>query len=87
MLTFYPEFEADPAASNEIVIMVDCSNSMKVCMRVEIVLSIQLPHSNGWLIGIQTCGLSYFFLRYTTYPSLCSVQLIQGLAILFSFMN
>ena len=30
MLTFYPEFEADSIAENEIVLMLDLSNSMKV---------------------------------------------------------
>ena len=30
MLTFYPEFEAEAITENEIVIMLDLSNSMKV---------------------------------------------------------
>ena len=30
MLTFYPEFEVDNIADNEIVFMLDLSNSMKV---------------------------------------------------------
>ena len=30
MLTFYPEFEADSITENEIVLMLDLSNSMKV---------------------------------------------------------
>lgn len=30
MLTFYPEFEADPISENEIVFLLDLSNSMKV---------------------------------------------------------
>ena len=30
MLTFYPEFEADCIVDNEIILCLDCSNSMKV---------------------------------------------------------
>ena len=30
MLTFYPEFEADSIVDNEIILCLDCSNSMKV---------------------------------------------------------
>ena len=30
MLTFYPEFEADEITENEIIFMLDLSNSMKV---------------------------------------------------------
>ena len=30
MLTFYPEFEVDNISDNEIVFMLDLSNSMKV---------------------------------------------------------
>ena len=31
MLTFYPEFEVDNITDNEIIILLDLSNSMKVC--------------------------------------------------------
>lgn len=31
MLTFYPEFEVDSISDNEIILMLDLSNSMKVC--------------------------------------------------------
>ena len=30
MLSFYPEFEVDAISENEIIFMLDCSNSMKV---------------------------------------------------------
>ena len=30
MLTFYPEFEVDAISENEIIFMLDLSNSMKV---------------------------------------------------------
>lgn len=30
MLTFYPEFEAESISENEILLMLDLSNSMKV---------------------------------------------------------
>lgn len=30
MLTFYPEFEADSIVENEIIFLLDVSNSMKV---------------------------------------------------------
>ena len=30
MLTFYPEFEADSISENEVVFLLDLSNSMKV---------------------------------------------------------
>ena len=32
MLTFYPEFEAESIVDNEIILCLDCSNSMKVCV-------------------------------------------------------
>ena len=31
MLTFYPEFEVDNISENEVILMLDLSNSMKVC--------------------------------------------------------
>lgn len=31
MLTFYPEFEVDSISDNEIILLLDLSNSMKVC--------------------------------------------------------
>lgn len=31
MLTFYPEFEVDNITDNEIIVLLDLSNSMKVC--------------------------------------------------------
>lgn len=31
MLTFYPEFEVDNITDNEIILLLDLSNSMKVC--------------------------------------------------------
>ena len=34
MLTFYPEFEAETIAENEILFMLDLSNSMKVSCRM-----------------------------------------------------
>lgn len=33
MLTFYPEFEADAISENEIIFMLDLSNSMKVKLK------------------------------------------------------
>ena len=41
MLTFYPEFEVDNIADNEIVFMLDLSNSMKVSMFI----GTHPPHS------------------------------------------
>ena len=38
MLTFYPEFEADSIVDNEIILCLDCSNSMKVNIHVSILL-------------------------------------------------
>ena len=35
MLTFYPEFEADCIVDNEIILCLDCSNSMKVNITCE----------------------------------------------------
>ena len=32
MLTFYPEFEVDNITDNEIILLLDLSNSMKVCL-------------------------------------------------------
>ena len=34
MLTFYPEFEVDNITDNEIILLLDLSNSMKVCALV-----------------------------------------------------
>ena len=31
MLTFYPEFEVDSISENEVIFLLDLSNSMKVC--------------------------------------------------------
>ena len=36
MLTFYPEFEADCIVDNEIILCLDCSNSMKVNITYEL---------------------------------------------------
>ena len=30
MLTFYPEFDSSPSDDNEVYLILDCSNSMKV---------------------------------------------------------
>ena len=35
MLSFYPDFETDPVADNEIVFFLDLSNSMKVLYWLE----------------------------------------------------
>ena len=34
MLTFYPEFEVDNISENEIIFLLDLSNSMKVSLRL-----------------------------------------------------
>ena len=36
MLTFYPEFEADSIVDNEIILCLNCYNSMKVSTRKHI---------------------------------------------------
>lgn len=37
MLTFYPEFEAEAINENEIIILLDLSNSMKVCLSMNLI--------------------------------------------------
>ena len=42
MLAFYPEFETDPVTDNEIVMVLDLSNSMKVGpLNLQIIVSFQ----------------------------------------------
>ena len=45
MLTFYPEFEADAITENEIVFMLDLSNSMKVIIIV-VCMSVLTGHTH-----------------------------------------
>jgi hypothetical protein len=48
MLTFYPEFEVDNITDNEIILLLDLSNSMKVCMILcTIVPSVRNLHQQG----------------------------------------
>ena len=42
MLTFYPEFEVDNITDNEIILLLDLSNSMKVCV-------LQYVYIIGWI--------------------------------------
>lgn len=42
MLTFYPEFEADNISENEVVFLLDLSNSMKVSASDRLLLQMEL---------------------------------------------
>jgi len=67
MLTFYPEFEADNITENEIIFLLDLSNSMKVsiCQSVSKPSEICISLTQNYLT--RTCLVSKIILS----PLLC----------------
>ena len=55
MLTFYPEFEADSIVDNEIILCLDCSNSMKVSISL---LSLLAEFHRLTSLHYQTCPIN-----------------------------
>ena len=47
MLTFYPEFEVDNITDNEIILLLDLSNSMKVCAHLGLGLGSPIKNFLG----------------------------------------
>ncbi len=59
MLTFYPEFEVDNITDNEIVFMLDLSNSMKVqvlCPSLHITQCLDTGRSGFGFMNVTNCN-------------------------------
>ena len=67
MLTFYPEFEADCIVDNEIILCLDCSNSMKVnitCKYFTVSIGSYVSLSNSAIVPTVICD---YLVQYSYY--------------------